>query len=193
MNPHPPPMGYGQGYGQVPPRPPGAPKTFGVLSIVFGSLVVVSSLFGLASSGKPMFMPPNMHGSDMLRAFKEFHDATRWVTLIQALMMGGMSIALIIIGTGQLKYRRWAAGASVKWAIAGFVVLAIQFVLNIAIVSPATTKLMEAMADNMPIGTGGFSGMMKVSMFAGLALYAVYPILLIVNFRKPDVVAAMKN
>lgn len=174
-------------------RPPGAPKVFGVLSIIFGSLVTLTSLFGLASSGKPMFMPSNIEGGAMIRAFEEFHQATRTVSLIQGIVMAGMSIALIIIGTGQLKYRRWAAGASVKWGILALLVLVGQAVVNVAIVGPAMEKFMNAMTDAGPVGMPNMGGLMKFSLFSGLVINAVYPILLIVTFRKPKNVEAMTN
>ncbi len=191
MHPYPPPQ-----------RPPGAPKVFGILSIIFGCLVVVTSLFGIASafSGKPMFTPDMPGGGEgFARALEQFHRDTRWASLAQGLVMTVMSVALILIGNGQMKYRRWAAGASVKWGIVALLVLVGQAIVNFTIMGPAMDRYMKALIDAMPnsgsmpdLG-GVMGGAMKFGLFAGLVVNAVYPILLIVTFRKPRNVDAMIN
>jgi len=128
----------------------------------------------------------------MMRAFEEFHRSTRMATLLHGLVMVGMSIALIIIGSGMVKYRRWASGAAVTWGIAGLVVIAATFVMNIVVLGPAMERLMEEMMRDAPVRMN-MGGMMKIGLYTGPIINAVWPILLIVTFRKPHIVEAMKN
>ena len=51
---------------------------------------------------------------------------------------------------------------------------------------PGKVVRLEPSAVDMPMG-----GIMKVSAVIGLLFYAPYPIILIVCFRKPNIVAAM--
>lgn len=195
MNPGhlPPPPGYGWSqqpmatpYG-YPPMKSSTPRTLGLLSMIFGGLVTATSLFGLLAGkqlGTFSVQPSQREAFD--RYLQEIHG----YSMVQAAIMLVMSVALFYIGTGQRSYKRWAAGASVKWAIAAFAVLVFNVIGTVVWVMPAMEHLMQ----NLPHGrvdTGPIAAGMKIGMVVGLGAYLPYPIVLLSAFRKPEVVAAM--
>lgn len=164
------------------------PRTLGMLSIVFGSLVAAMSALGLIA-GKQMGMM--MQGSESQKELlARFAEQTHGVSMFQSSVMLVMSLALIYIGVGQRKYMRWATGASVKWGVIALIYLVVNLVIQFTVVMPALDKFMAEMThglgSDVPIG-----GMMKIGQFIGVAMYAAYPIILISSFRKPHNVAAM--
>jgi len=180
------PMGYGHGYGGPPPRST-TPKTLGTLSMVFGGIVAFLNLINLAI-GKQLggFSQVN---ADQKEAYDHFLSEVHGTTMALASMMLVMSIALFVIGTGQRGYKKWAAPASVVWGVLALVCLLVNLIVQLTVVMPALDRFIETISHgNMPLPIGTI---MKVSAVFGLAFYAPYPIVMIVSFRKPDVLAAM--
>jgi hypothetical protein len=169
----------------------------GILSIVFGSLVGLFSLFGLLGTGMMMGMgmPTGGEAAGFDQTYENFLEVARVPNLINGVLMVGMSIALVAIGIGQVKYRRWAAQASVIWGAAALVVLVILATVQFTMVAPAMERLFADLAATDPEmpELSGFGSMMGVMGVFSLALYLPYPILMIVFFRKPPVVEAMVN
>jgi hypothetical protein len=176
------------GYPPPMPRKSGTPRTLGMLSIIFGSIIGAMSLFNLVA-GKQLglMMQPT---SSQKELFERFTDEVHTVSMVQGAVMLVMSIVLIYIGTGQRKYMRWAAGASVKWGIVALLYLVANAVIQFTVVIPATNRLMESISHgglaSVPMG-----GIMKFAAFLGIAMYAAFPIILISAFRKPHNIAAM--
>lgn len=166
---------------------PSSPRVLGILSIVFGSIVVAFSLFGLAAAGL---------GSDMMgsraarRAFEVYAAELQPWSTIATIVMIGMSLALLFIGIGQRGYRQWAQRAAVAWAIAALVVLAGQFAFHFLVTTPALDRFIAGLQRHSPVGDM-MSGMGTGLGFASLFFYAPYPIIMLVLMRKPAVVAAM--
>jgi uncharacterized membrane protein (DUF485 family) len=189
MNPDYPQMGSQMGYQQM--QVPqmyrsNTPKTLGVLSIVFGSIIAAMSAIGLAA-GKQFGSMVQAHGNEA--AFDRFIAETHAVSVLQSTAMLVMSLLLIYIGTGQRKYMRWASGASVKWGIAALVYLVVNAIVQFTVVMPALDRFMTEISHaniDVPVGA-----IMKVSQFIGLAMYAAYPIVMISAFRKPHNIASM--
>ncbi len=123
-------------------------------------------------------------------AFERYMGEIHSVSLLQSAVMLVMSVILIYIGLGQRKYMRWAAGASVKWGVAALLYLVAILIVQFVVVLPALDRFMQEVSQGLgaqlPMG-----GIMKVSLFLGLAFYAPFPIILIVAFRKPNTLAAM--
>jgi hypothetical protein len=182
MQPAPGPYAYGNQ-----PRRPGAPGTLGILSIIFGSLITFTSLLGIAGKQLGAAIQATERSRD---AFEQFSSETHGWSVGLACLMGAMSIALLFIGIGQRGYKRWAARASVTWGAVALVVLVAQAVIQFTVMMPAMEHFMASLPNpaDMPIGP-----MMKVSAFIGLLFYTPYPIILIVCFRKPHIVAAMQQ
>jgi len=173
-------------YGQANyPRRTNAPRTIGILSIIFGSIISITSLLGIFGRQLGASMQAT---SSAREAFEQFSaEVHTWSVAIACVMMA-MSLSLVFIGIGQRGYRRWAARASVMWGAIALLVLVAQTVIQFTVMMPAMEHFVESMphAVDMPMG-----GIMKVSAVIGLLFYAPYPIILIVCFRKPNIVAAM--
>ena len=191
--PPPPPSGYGYppGYypgmvppGYGPPRPT-SPKTLGVLSIVFGSLVALFSLFGAIVNRGGGFKPQGISTG----AWQRYLDEIATAAIAMSTLLAAMSIALIVIGVGQRGYKRWAGKASVVWALAALAFLAVQAVVNFAVMIPAMERVFADLPSAAVRSTA--TGAVKIGVFVSLAFYLPYPIILLVTFRKPATVAAM--
>ena len=190
-------------YPPQPAYPPGAvapgrskiPQVMGILSIVFGSLVGLYSLFGLFSTELMMGMPSGPEAEEFDDIFGDFMEQARVPQLITGVLMVGMSAALIAIGIGQVKYRRWAAQASVLWGVAALVVLVIIGVLQVTMLGPAFQAFFDEItaADPEAPSLAGFGSVAGAFSLISLAIYLPYPILMIVFFRKRPVVEAMVN
>lgn len=169
------------------PRP-GAPRVLGVLSIVFGSLVVAFSLFGLVSPG----MSRGMYHGEALAALDAYMDALQpWSAIINIVMML-MSVALIFIGIGQRRYRRWARGATITWGWLALLILVGQFAIWLTVISPALEVFIERISNSMLGGLGSpLSGLTSNLGFISLFFYAPYPIILIIFMGKPKIERAM--
>ncbi|HEX7842887.1 MAG TPA: hypothetical protein VF469_35680 [Kofleriaceae bacterium] len=197
MQPYP-PVGPGQpgpyAY-PYPPVPPSGPRTLGTLSIIFGAVVAAFSFFGaVGGAGMAGMMTNMMKGlpgnADFSGAMADYLHAIRTPSLIQGLVFVGMSIWLIVLGVGQRRYRAWAARQSMLWGVAALVILVGVTVMYLTVIGPAAERMMEAIArhSNAPSPFGSF---MSFAGLGGVIVYAPYPIILIVTFRKPAIVSAM--
>ena len=184
MNPAYSPAGYGmhQQYRS------GTPRTLGLLSIIFGSIVAVMSFFGLVAGTQVGGMMQTT--ASQKEYFDIYMEQTHTVAVAQSAIMLLMSIILIYVGTGQRKYMRWAVGATMKWSIAGLVYLLANAVVQFTVVMPALDRFVASIShgglESLPMG-----GIMKFSALIGIAMYAAYPLVMIAAFRKPQNVASM--
>lgn len=177
-----PPGAMPPGYG-MPMRPSG-PRTLGVLSIVFGSLAAFGQLIGLATSRGTLMRPEHVPSG----AWRHYLDEIGTVSMTFGVLMLAMSIALIVIGTGQRNYKRWAGSASVWWGLAALLILVVQLIVNITVVLPAMDRLFEVLPSHTRAVA---SAVAKVSLFGSMALYTPYPIILLTAFRRKHIVEAM--
>jgi hypothetical protein len=189
--PPPPPPGYGwppgpNPYAGYPPPKTNTPRTLGTLSMVFGGIVTGTSLLTLVV-GKSLgtFSAPPGHKA----AFERYAEQCSTYSMVTAAVMLLMSVALFYFGTGQRKYLRWAAKASVQWGVVALLVLVGQFIGIFAVVLPAIDDLTRAVANDRVLGS--MSTMMKVTTVFSLALYAPFPLILISTFRKQENIDAM--
>jgi hypothetical protein len=189
---------------EAPPVPSSAPKVFGVLSIIFASIVLLFGLLascgGLAGQGFSKvggFGPQNSQTAQMREALS--YMSTIYMAIgIQGLILTVMSSLLLAIGIGQLRYRRWAGAWSVYWAGLALVALAGMVALSFLLIGPAYQKMFDAIARGAPSGAipTAFSGSMA-NIFGGTSgvmtvlFYAPYPILLLIFFTREHVRASM--
>src|SRR5207245_11110025 len=99
-----------------PPQTSGVPKTLGILSIVFGGLVTLGSLAGLATGAMFRAMPMakfDQSQKDLPFNPIELQQRLQPYQQTDAGLMLIMSIALVIIGIGLVKYRQAARKAAV--------------------------------------------------------------------------------
>lgn len=177
--------------------PTRAPRTFGILSIVFASLVLVGSLFGLIGLVVPVLIAhaPPPHRPEDAHAMAFLSRMYLGVGIISA-VLSVMSAALLALGIGQLRYRAWAAVWSVRWSI---VALGAVVVIAVLCVGTFGRSLGEAMqmgpgaAQPIPSAAAGQMGTVFGAVYAVMAVffYAPYPILLLVFFSRARVRAAM--
>ncbi len=167
------------------------PQSFGTLSIVFGSLVLLWTLaqLGLAatSTGEvdPAIVDP---------AARELVARAQHFGLLQPLLLAPASAALIWVGSGQRGYRRWALRASLGWAAAGLGVLGILVVHALAIQMPLAREVIEL---SLPSGPEA-EATRAIALGTAWAVVALeilpflpYPLVLLWYFRREDVRAAM--
>jgi hypothetical protein len=118
---------------------------------------------------------------------------------IQGLILTVMSIWLLVIGVGQLRYRRWACRHAVLWGWSSFAALAAVVAISFLMVGPAYQRFFEAQAQaRAPLPAGAQSGLMSliyggsfgVSYLVGLA---PYPILTLLFFSKARIRRAMSR
>lgn len=174
-----------------------APRTFGVLSIVFASIVLVGSLFGLLGLVVPVLLkhaPPPSRPEDA-QALTMLSTMYLGMGAISAIL-SVMSALLLALGIGQLRYRAWAAVWSVRW---GVVALGAVVVMAILMTTTMRSTLggIAATANATGAGTdgaaarniGGFIGGVYAAMM--VLFYSPYPILMLVYFSRDRVRAAM--
>jgi hypothetical protein len=194
---------------QVPQNQPSTaiPKVFGILSIIFASMVLLFGLLGscmgfafrsLGNLGSSL--PQSGQAGEQARIMMEYMGTIYFYIGIQSLAFAAMSAWLLTIGIGQLRYRRWARNHTIYWSIAAFVVLVAVVVFSFAFIGPAYQRMFEAMAKSAPSGalpsafTGTMSGLVGGSTgITMLIFYAPYPILLLIYFTRPRVIAAMNQ
>lgn len=195
------------------------PKTFGVISIVVASLTLLTSLFtscaGLAAGYSTEFEKQlSKDGLRRVRAVPE-HSAqatkvkkgVQQMTVLMRVMgyhglvFAIMSIFLLIIGIGQVRYKGWARRWSVAWSLIALSILVGSTLVCVFIVGPAYHGFMGLVSI-----TGGQSPMEQAFMAAStptdkylgltmalavITLYAPYPVLQWIFFSQPKVKVAM--
>lgn len=156
-----------------------------MLSIVFGALVAVFSLVGILGNRGGGFRPDGISS----RAWERYLDQIGTVSIALSALMLAMSIALIVIGTGQRRYKRWATKATMMWSAAALLFLVVQLIVNLTVMGPAMERVFADLGNSMVRDTA--LRFVKIGMFMSLVMYAPYPIVMLVAFRKPATVAAM--
>ena len=125
---------------------PKSPKVFGILSIIGGGLFVLSSLNRLEG---PLQVSSTGFDSTMNRDVGHLANATMYLNLL----LGVMAAWLVVIGLGQIRYRRWARRQAIAWSVTSFLTIIAIDVVLLAIVAPAMwdSWLATAMAVIAPI------------------------------------------
>ncbi|HZS39670.1 MAG TPA: hypothetical protein VFF06_22715 [Polyangia bacterium] len=211
-NPYAPPQSAD--LGGPPPLPPLAgghtsvPKIFGVLSIIFASVIGLGGLLFSCSLPAAGFMGAAGNGMsgeklDEMRPMMQAMKAVYTGIGIQGVIFLGMSIWLLVLGIGQMRYRSWACRQSVTWGLAALIALGAMVVLSLVVIGPAYKQMFEAIAHAAPhTGTelqpmkmpSGMGMMLGGTMSAFLVfIYAPYPILMIAMFTREHVRAAMTS
>jgi hypothetical protein len=179
----------------------GAPKVFGVLSIIFASLVLLSSSLGmlltLATSALSV-IPDAEKTQEAAAMFEPMARVYRGIGLQSAILFV-MSALLLAIGIGQLRYRAWARRWSVYWGAAGLLCVAAMVVIALLIISPAYVQVFEGLSQLKPQGDG--QPMPSMGPMAGIfggtfavlcvIFYAPYPALMLMFFTRDRVRASM--
>jgi hypothetical protein len=172
------------------------PTTLGVLSMVFGSLVALYSLVGLAFStlgasfmndlaaqsqtlsvraGQP---DPRVMFGHMQELNKQLAPYNDGLTLAKVLF----SVALIVIGYGLYKGRRWGRSGALAWGALAFVELAAEAIVRLGYIQPRVEAVMKEVLASSP--NPAMAGMMSTigatSTVLGVLFYAPFPLVLLV-------------
>ncbi|MCK5798027.1 MAG: hypothetical protein KAI47_12615 [Deltaproteobacteria bacterium] len=189
--------------------PPGmvsaVPKVFGVLSIIFGSMVLLFSLLGSCASafgrnmGSLSNLPAHTKQAQNVQVMLQYMAKIYDYMLITQIIFLVMSSVLLAVGIGQVKYRRWARAWSVYWGWAAIAALAMMIIISVFLIGPMYKEMFTAMSKGMPSGAmpmgkigsgmGGLMGGMFGIMY--IIFYAPYPVLLLLYFSKTRVKEAM--
>jgi hypothetical protein len=208
QNPYAPPRSLELG-GPSAPRMPvvdtqtTVPKVFGVLSIIFASVTLLGGLLGSCSFlAAGAFGAMSSMGVDkeremmaMLGPMKTIYNAFGF----QSLIFIGMSVWLLVIGIGQLRYRAWAQRQSVAWGFAGIIGVVVVVAISLAVIGPAYRDMFNSIAtlglhgDKAPPQMPGGMGVMMGGSTSVLQIFlcAPYPILMLIMFTRDHVRAAM--
>jgi hypothetical protein len=188
---------------------PSGPKVFGVLSIVFASMTIFSSLLGgcslgLTRGGGKAAMGAAFAGmagsqSSMAEAYQRYYQETFVASAAQVALLLALSILLLFVGIGQLRYRRWARAGSQAWGAAGLLAVGAMQLLAYVVFRPASQKLMADLVHGMRVGSseaaimGWMSSLMGGGAMSGMMLifYLPYPLLLLIYFSRARVREAM--
>ena len=170
----------------------GVPRTFGILSIVFASIVLLFSLFGVASLLMPLVLahaPPPARPEDAANLTAISHAYTAMGGM--SALLSVMSAALIAVGIGQLRYRAWAGVWSVRWAV---VALGVVVIMADLMATTFTRSIFELASRGSPSPqamhqVGSVLGIVYATMT--VFFYAPYPIVLLIFFSRRRVRAAL--
>jgi hypothetical protein len=182
----------------------GAPKVFGVLSITFASIQLLLATFGLlgaaaaglGESASSVAADPDKAAEvgALLHPVAQIYKGFG----LESLILFVMSVLLLVIGIGQLRYRRWARSWSVYWGGAGLVGVALLVAISLLIISPGYAALMDAASQVKPAqsdAAGSMAGLGAVfgGTFAVISvlLYTPYPALMLLFFTRDHVRASM--
>jgi hypothetical protein len=168
------------------------PVVLGVLSMVFGGLVIVWSGFSMLSQRwsrdvmQDMKLPHRAGQPDPALLMKRMAEETDKLAPILYTESGGMialSLVLIVVGIGLYRRQGWARRAALIWAAAAIAFLPVRIYLQTSIVLPriqaathevwSTSGLPSTMMDSI-------SSMQGVMTSVGLIVfYAPFPIILL--------------
>lgn len=155
-----------------------------MLAIVFGVVIATFNLMSLASGGR-MSSDDSAYPAEAAAAFTA---ATRPATVATSVILIAMSLTLAYIGGGLRRYERWAVAASVRWSVGAiWIVAALAYVYG-AVVGPAAEALFAASREPDLVK------MEPMMRWAGLFIalvYAPFPLVLLAQVRRPEIVAAM--
>jgi hypothetical protein len=186
-----------------PAQPSGAPKIFGILSIVFASIMLLYSLMKMLAGGMVGAMgsirPPNDDPQfagmqDFFEHMARVYRALAW----EGTMVAVLSALLIAIGIGQVRYREWAQRWTIYWSGAAIVAVVGMVMISMLVIGPAYSQMIDGMARLGPAKEtamfSGFGSMFgKTSAIATVIFYTPYPVLLLIFFSRPNVRAAMNR
>ncbi len=151
-----------------------APKVFGILNIVFGSLCCLCN--GAA-------IPLSIIGFEALE--QQYGVDFGWTAPVSLLMMGVavlLCIVLSVAGIGLLKSRMWGRNISVVYSVAGILLQIISLIINLVFMP-------EIMA-NVPASEIGGSNN-PVVVVGGSCIALIYPVVLLIFMNKQSVKQAL--
>lgn len=187
------------------PRTSG-PKAFGVLSIVFAGLTILTSTCSVAfdrpsNALERLDVQRSKDPQAARRAYARYHGVLGRVTGWQSGVFVVMSAALLVLGVGQLRYRGWARRGTVAWCWLALAWLLGTIFLWYYLQQPAVERLYEELGAAAPAGSPEARVNATVARMLGgpwimiisLLTYSPYPLVLLAYFTRPRVQAMMRG
>jgi hypothetical protein len=176
-----------------------APKVLGVLSIIFASLTLaMTALGGLTTSAMQGSTGAMATSGAVGQAMARYQEAIRVPTYVNMAVLVVLSIALLMLGIGQVGYRRWAASLSAVWGALALVALGGMIAMSVVVLAPAKDAMLAELARGVG---GGREAMIQRAVFSSiggswiaylsLLPYAPYPLVLLLFFTRAKVRASM--
>jgi hypothetical protein len=171
------------------------PRTLGILSIVFGSIILFFSFFGLLGLLVPLLAshaPPSSRPEDavMLTAISRIYGSMGGISALLSVM----SALLLGLGIGQIRYRRWAAAWSVRWAVVALGAVVVMALVTATFFSSFLDLIGSVPGSNPNAAAGARQAGWAIGVVYGfmtVLFYAPYPLVLLVFFSRRDVRTAM--
>ncbi|MCA1662993.1 MAG: hypothetical protein LC659_01715 [Myxococcales bacterium] len=170
------------------------PRAFGILSIVFASIVLVGSLFGLLGLVVPVLLehaPPPSRPQDA-QALAMLSSMYLGMGAMSAIL-SVMSALLLALGIGQLRYRAWAALWSVRWGVVALGAVVVMAILMTTTMRSTLGSIASTANANGDAAAARDVGSMIGVVYAAMVVlfYSPYPILMLAYFSRDRVRAAM--
>lgn len=167
----------------APPRRPTAVTVIAIIVIVFSSIGVLCSPFGLI----PFFMPSAMQQDPVSKAMYG-NAAFRVWTIISVIIGWTVSIANLIAAIQALNLKPWARKAMIRIAAIQLVLIVVTLLANAILLLP---PLFELGNKDPAMKVGATVG--AISAVFGTIFGAVLPSLTIYFFRQQNVIDAFEK
>lgn len=166
------------------------PTTLGVLSIVFGALMLLSTIVNDQPAARLAARPMSSDSSQLNRdariatnhalglAGLDYMSVTNGVHIVLAL-------ALVVIGIGLCRDRDWARRAGFAWGIAANAVLAVTTLIWIVVWVPHYQALCRVTYAQHGLKFAPWQFLFYAFLLVLVSLAAVFPIVMILLLRAP--------
>jgi hypothetical protein len=168
------------------------PRTLGTLSITFGAVVAIFSplsllmgafVRGMGNLTSALPKQPGMRDPAIdFGAAQAIFEAQGGYMKVNALVMTAMSIALVVIGVGLLKRRRWSRAAALGWSGLALAFLLAQSIAFFTWLQPTMNAVRDAyyQAHDVPPPPQLQQAAGSVGAVLGWMFYAAYPLVMLV-------------
>ena len=158
---------------------------FGILNIIFGALGLLCMPFSMLA----LFMPPNPSFPNPALDLMRSNEAYRLWMMVSTVLGMIVSGVLLAAGIGLLMLKSWGHKASIGYSIYAIVMGLISIPLSyFLIVAPL---MAQASQTQNPQQQGAAFGGAVGGLFGG-CLGLIYPILLLIFMKQPNVVAVFQ-
>ncbi len=164
---------------------PASATVFGILNIIFGAIGILGLVYWAAMffAAKPDPNNPVMGivaGNPMLALWTK-----------ASFVLGGVaSVVLLLSGIGLLQLQPWARTASIIYAVYSIVMAVVGLVVSYFFLFGPLMEL--AQHSRGPVeAAAAFGG--AIGAIGGPFLSVIYPILLLIFMKRPNVVAAFRD
>lgn len=158
---------------------------FGILNIIWGALALLCMPFSLLA----LYMPQNPAFPNPVLDLMKSNEAYRVWAIFSFVLGWIVSAILLAAGIGLLMLKPWGHKLSIGYCIYSFVMLFISMPLSyFFLVAPLMARAQESQnPQDSAAAMGGAVG----GMFGG-CIGLLYPLLLFIFMRQPNVVSAFK-